>query len=626
MFRRRFVRRLFQILVDLGICAGAFVAAYLVRFEGATPSSMFEQMTTLGPYVVAIRILSIWIAGVYRIEWRYISLRDVQNFLLAAIPPTALIVGARLSLPEGLHPLKIPLGITALEFMFVLAGLLSARVTRRALFERVQAYGRDAAGAQPVLLIGGGRAGGIVAREIKDRADIGLKIVGFLDDDGLKRGQTIQGVTVLGTTAELPELVKSHKIAQVIITIANARSADIRRIVALCESANVRAQIVPSIHELVEGTVSVSRIRNVEVEDLLGREPVNLDTEAIGAVLCGRHIMVTGAGGSIGAEMCRQVCRFTPGCLVLIDHSENSLFEIERELRAKHPDLAIMARIADICDQTRMAAIFSATQPHVVIHAAAHKHVPMMEANPGEAVKNNFFGTRVLADLAFEHGVSSFVLISTDKAVNPVSVMGATKRLAEVYVQWLSERSRTRFITVRFGNVLGSVGSVVPIFKAQIARGGPVTVTDREMERYFMTIPEASQLVLQAASMGQGGEIYVLDMGEPMKIVTLAEELIRTSCLKPYEDIDIVFTGIRPGEKLFEEMALDGEGLAKTSHSKIYVGRFRPFVDEEVQSMIATLRELVGSSDAAQTKKAVMDTVATVDLKSGSSWRAAASS
>jgi len=341
----------------------------------------------------------------------------------------------------------------------------------------------------------------------------------------------------------------------------------------------------------------------VNIEDLLGREPVVLDTEALAHFLKGRVALVTGAGGSIGSELCRQICRFDPARVILVEQAENNLFHIDRLLRAEYPDLDVLPFVGDICDSKRMESIFASTKPGIVFHAAAHKHVPLMEANPGEAIKNNVFGTRKLADLADRHGVEKFVMVSTDKAVNPTSVMGVSKRVAEIYVQSFSHRSRTQFVTVRFGNVLGSAGSVVPVFREQIAKGGPITVTHPDMTRYFMTIPEACQLVMQAGAMGSGGEIFVLDMGEPVKIVDLARDLIRLSGLEPEQDLEIKFTGMRPGEKLFEEIAVDEEDVDKTKHPKIFVGRFRPYELEDVERGLVQLQRLSNSTDIVALKR-----------------------
>ncbi|MBZ0118155.1 MAG: polysaccharide biosynthesis protein, partial [Sandaracinaceae bacterium] len=463
------------------------------------------------------------------------------------------------------------------NFALTFLGVGGVRVLRRIVGEQLESRRtmKKAAGRElvPTMFVGAGAGGLLMTKEIAGRPDLGVKPVGFLDDDRDKVGTTVGGVPVVGTTERLPELCERYGAHQVLITMASAPGSTVRRISKLAEQAGLPVQIIPGLFEILDGRVNLSRIRPVAIEDLLRREPVQLDAEAIAADLRGRVVLVTGAGGSIGSEICRQVASYAPERLMLVERAENSLFHIHRELSASHPGVELVPLIADVGDAARMRALFAQHRPYSVFHAAAHKHVPMMEWNPGEAIKNNVFGTKLLADLADEHGANSFVMISTDKAVNPTSVMGASKRVAEMYVQALASKSDTRFVTVRFGNVLGSAGSVIPIFREQIAAGGPVTVTHPEMCRYFMTIPEACQLVLQAGTMGEGGEIFVLDMGEPVKIVDLARDLIRLSGFRPDEDIEIQFTGVRPGEKLFEELSLDAEHAGKTKHPKIFVGR-----------------------------------------------------
>jgi FlaA1/EpsC-like NDP-sugar epimerase len=414
---------------------------------------------------------------------------------------------------------------------------------------------------------------------------------------------------VLGTTNDLAEIAERKRIARVLITIANARGANIRRITELCRDARLDTKIIPGIYEIVGEKVNLSRIREVAIEDLLGREPVQLDEHVIGEALCSRVVLVTGAGGSIGSELCRQVCRFGPQRVLLVERFENALFEIHRELTEAFPTLQIDPCIADVTDATRMAQLFANYRPDIVFHAAAHKHVPMMEWNPGEAIKNNIGGTRVVADLSDQHGVQRFVLISTDKAVNPTSVMGATKRVAEIYLQALSSRSETKFVTVRFGNVLGSNGSVIPIFRSQIAKGGPVTVTHPDMKRFFMTIPEAAQLVLQAGAMGDGGEIFILDMGEPVRIVDLARDLVTLSGLRPDEDIEIKFSGVRPGEKLYEELASDAENADKTKHPKIFTGRIKTHAWDAVQIGVEALLDLASGHALDRVRAALRELV-----------------
>jgi FlaA1/EpsC-like NDP-sugar epimerase len=428
-------------------------------------------------------------------------------------------------------------------------------------------------------------------------------VKGFVDDDPSKQGSVIHGFPVLGTTEDLPRLVRDMGIAQVVITIARISRRDILRIIDVCHKVPVKLRIIPGLYQIIQGKVQVSRIRNVQIEDLLGREPVELDEAQVGGFLANRSVMVTGAGGSIGSELARQVARFRPSHLLLVERAEFALFEIDQELRRSFPELSILPLVADVGETARMRSIFESHRPHVVLHAAAHKHVPMMEANPAEAIKNNILGTRTLGELAGEVGVEAFVLISTDKAVRPTSVMGASKRVAELVVQDLGRKYRTRYVAVRFGNVIGSAGSVVPIFREQIRRGGPVTVTHPDMRRYFMTIPEAAQLVLQAGAMGEGGEIFILDMGEPVRILDLAVAMITLTGLKPFEEMDIVFTGLRPGEKLYEELELFGEDIAKTRHPKIFIGKLGSYSSDEVERALLRLAEFARGANNDEARR-----------------------
>jgi len=447
-----------------------------------------------------------------------------------------------------------------------------------------------------LLIVGAGNAGEALLREIT-RLKSGFKVVGFVDDDPHKRGTNIHGLPVMGRVDDLSRICKKFDVDEIAIAIPSATRSQLRRVIQVCEGTKLRFRTVPSITDIASGKLLVSQIRDVEINDLLGRDVVQLDLDQIGQFLRDKVILVTGAGGSIGSEMCRQVCHFQPNRLLLLEQAENPLFFIEGELRKGFPQVALQPVIADIIDRVRIEQIFEQYRPEVVIHAAAHKHVPLMEANPGEAVKNNVMGTMTIANAADRFGAGSFVMISTDKAVNPTSIMGSTKRIAEMYIQDLNTTSKTHFITVRFGNVLGSNGSVVPIFKKQIAEGGPVTVTDPEMKRYFMTIPEASQLVLEAAAMGAGGEIFVLDMGEPVKIVHLARELITLSGFRPDEDIEIVFTGLRPGEKLFEELSIQGEDMLPTRHPKIAIWKTIPTDRQALRNKIGGLLETAPTQD-----------------------------
>ncbi len=596
----RYFSRSVQIALDGAVLSIAFWLAFLFRFEVSIPPNYLRVALLSWPYAVVLQYGVLIVFGIPELSWRYLGLRETRRIGVAVLASGLIMVVARLLFAEvdsSFHVGALPLGVLGMNLCLSFVGLVGIRAARR-----VYGEAQDRKQINPhkdlvrVLLIGAGGAGVLVAREISGRPDLGLEPVGFLDDDHRKLGMRIGGLPVLGTTAQLREIAQRQHVKRVLITIANAPGVEIRRITLACREAELETKIIPGIYEIVDDRVNLSRIRAVAIEDLLGREPVQLDETVIGAAVRDTVVMVTGAGGSIGSELCRQVCRYAPKRLVLVERFENALFEIHRELLLAYPDLAITPRIADVCDAPRMLQIFDEDRPAMVFHAAAHKHVPMMEANPGEAIKNNVGGTRAVADLADRFGVNRFVLVSTDKAVNPTSVMGATKRIAEIYTQALAQRSKTHFITVRFGNVLGSNGSVIPIFKEQIARGGPVKVTHPDMQRYFMTIPEASQLVLQAGAMGKGGEIFILDMGKPVKIVDLANDLIALSGFAR-DDIAIEFTGLRPGEKLFEELATNGEHADKTAHPKIFVGRVRPTAWDEALRGIDQLIELSRRSE-----------------------------
>jgi FlaA1/EpsC-like NDP-sugar epimerase len=603
---KRIATRLMQHTTDLAVLSLALWLAFLLRFDWTYSWYWAKQAAILWPYVVGLQFVVLVAAGVTRLAWRYVSLRDARRITGAIAVSSALLLGLRIGVPNltqipHARYLMIPIGVICIDFALALLGIAGVRGLRRALAEWSDARRRrhDSAPRVATILIGAGRAGVMVAREIEERPDLGIAPVGFVDDDRLKVGTMIHGLSVLGTTADLARIRRKTSARQALIAIASARGADIRRIVGACEQAELPAKIIPGMYEILDGRVNLSRIRDVSIEDLLGRDPVSLDTELLVQFIRDKRVLVTGAGGSIGSELCRQIARLRPACLVLVERAEFHLFTIHHEMTGEFPNLDVRPRLCDVCDTKRLDAVFDLDAPHVVFHAAAHKHVPMMEWNPGEAIKNNVFGTMKVADAADRHGAEAFVLISTDKAVNPTSVMGATKRVAEMYLQALSSRTVTKLVAVRFGNVLGSAGSVIPTFKAQIAAGGPLTVTHPQMKRYFMTIPEASQLVLQAAAMGRGGEIYVLDMGEPVRIADLARDLIKLSGLEPDEDIRIEYTGIRPGEKLFEEIGFDAEKMEKTRHPKIFVGRLASVGPARMQEATDLLSALTGSNDVA---------------------------
>ena len=604
-FSRAFVRQV-QIALDFTVLAAAFVLAYALRFDFSWRSADARACWTQLPLVVLVQFLALISAGVYRFIWRYVGIREGRAFLRAALGSAAVLAAIRFLAPERLALFRVPVSVIVTSSAFAFGGVLALRVLRRVAYERSR-HAEDRR-AQPagekhsVLLVGAGQAGVLAAREIAGRGDIDLDVKGFVDDDVRKVGAEIHGIRVLGTTRDIPRLVQQHGVGQVVITIARIRRSEILRLLDLCRSIPVKVRIIPGLYEVLQGKVKVTRIRDVEIEDLLGRERVQLDEGQIGEFLRARTVMVTGAGGSIGSELVRQIARYRPSRILLVERAEFALFSIEREAARVFPDVSVVPLIADVVDEPRLRAIFSEYRPEVVLHAAAHKHVPMMESNPAEAIKNNVGGTRIVGELAGEFGVEAFVLISTDKAVRPTSVMGASKRIAELVVQDLAKRYATRFLAVRFGNVMGSVGSVIPIFREQIRRGGPVTVTHPEMKRYFMTIPEATQLVLQAGAMGGGGEIFVLDMGEPVRILDIAEQMIALTGLTPYEDMDIVFTGLRPGEKLFEELEMTDEKMEKTRHPRIFIGRLASWPAEVVARSVVELERLAreGRGDAVR--------------------------
>lgn len=609
----RLKNRTTQLIIDVVALTLAFLMATLVRFDWRVPPAMLQSLLTVLPYVVLLQYACLWAFGVTRYSWRFISLRDAVRILGAVASASAILVILRLLSPSLVDSFPIarygivPLGVLLGDFVLSFLGLTGVRAFRRLVGERLASkeHGRlvgDNDRREPTLLVGAGQGGVLVAQELQRRPDLGMRPVAFVDDDPVKQGAVIHGIAVMGTTADLQRLAERFDAKQALITISNAPGTAIRRVTQQCSEAGLKAKIVPGTYQIVGGRVNLSRIREVAIDDLLRREQVRLDSKIVADLVHDQAVLVTGAGGSIGAELCRQVASYGPSKLVLVERSENALFEIHSELVRRFGDVTTFPCVADVTDVPRITQVFREQRPTIVFHAAAHKHVPMMEWNTTEAVKNNIIGTQIVADLADRMEVHRFVMISTDKAVNPTSVMGATKRAAELYVQALSKNSATNFATVRFGNVLGSAGSVIPIFQRQIQGGGPVTVTHPEMTRYFMTIPEAVQLVMQAAALSRGGETFILDMGSPVRILDLAHDLIRLSGLEPDKDIEIQFTGIRPGEKLFEELSTSSEGLQRTKHPKIFTGSYASPNLSELRAQLDSLPVLCneGSSDAVR--------------------------
>ena len=583
--RQGIIRRFLAFAHDVAAAAIAWLAAFWLRFNLDIPPEFQQLMLVRLPWVVVIYAALFWALGLYRGLWRFASLPDLQRILIAvgigALAVPALFGIVRIGFPA---PRSVYL-LTPLVLLVIMAG---SRLAYRAWKEGHFGSVVTKPGAQPVIVLGAGAAAALLLKELA--ANPAWRVVGLLDDDPRKQGAELLGEKVLGPISRVADIAHRHGVTQAIMAMPGASHAARKRALDLCGRNGMSVMTVPAIADIVSGKVSVSALRAVELDDLLGRDSVHLDDAGLHAFLDGRTVLVTGAGGSIGAELCRQIARFAPARIVLLESSELALYSIAQEFRDRPGSPEIATVIGDAKDARRVGEIFERYRPQVVFHAAAYKHVPLMEEdNAFQAVLNNVLSTVVVARAASRSGTQKFVLVSTDKAVNPANVMGASKRLAEIVCQALQQGSATQFVIVRFGNVLGSTGSVVPRFREQVARGGPLTVTHPEMQRYFMSIPEASQLVMQAAMMGRGGEIYVLDMGEPVKITDLARELIRLSGLTE-QDIRIEFTGLRPGEKLYEEPLADAETTLPTPHPKLRVARARaPEKADFVEELLAWL-------------------------------------
>lgn len=563
------------LLIDLVLIPIAAAGAFALRLDAAGMQDCGPALLLFTAVALPVKPLIFRWFGLYGRFWRYASVDELVIVVAATLGSTLAVGTLVLGLAAPLGHIAIPRSIPFIDGLLTLCLVGGVRFAVR-LAEQRQQHGqrqRQFKARKRVLIVGAGDAGALIAKEMRTNSQLGLIPVGFVDDDERKQGMRIHGRLVLGNRGQLPQLVRAHQVDEVIIAIPTAPGSTIRAILDVCRQANVPARTIPGLYDILSGQVSVSQIRQVDIQDLLRRDPVRTDTSAIGGMLCGRRVLVTGAGGSIGSELCRQIALRDPARLILLGHGEHSIFGISNELWRRWPALSAVPVIADIRDADRLRRVFAEQQPDIVFHAAAHKHVPLMERSAAEAVTNNVQGTAYLLRQCEAHQVTRLVLISTDKAVNPTSVMGATKRVAELLVQEAAHQSSQAYVAVRFGNVLDSRGSVVPTFREQIARGGPITVTHPEVRRYFMTIPEAVQLVLQAAALGQGGEVFLLDMGEPIRIVDLARDLVELSGLRVGEDIEIVYTGLRPGEKLYEKLFITGEEYTPTRHDKVFISR-----------------------------------------------------
>ncbi len=605
---------------DLVAIALAWLGAYWLRFNmGYVPHVFWRQGLRLLPVILVVQGLVFWSMGLYRGLWRFASVPDLLRIFKAIVAGTVasafiLFLGERLEF--------VPRSAFVLDGMLLTLLLGGPRFFYRFFKDRglYQASGKKA------LIAGAGRAGEMLVRDLLRDSGVGFRPVAFVDDNPRRIGQEIHGVPVVADCGQLPQVAARLEVDIVFIAVTEAKASHMRRLVELCERSGRPFRILPGLQSLVDGQVTVRELREVRIEDLLGREPVLLYQDEIASGIGGKAVLVSGAGGSIGSELCRQIARLGPRRLILLEHSEFNLYNIELELRRDYPHLALLPVLGDVRDAVLVDRVLGRERPDIIFHAAAYKHVPMLEGQGRAAVLNNVFGTETLAAAADRHGCGVFLLISTDKAVNPSNIMGATKRAAEILCQQMNGRSRTRFLTVRFGNVLGSAGSVIPLFKAQIASGGPVTVTHRDITRYFMTIPEACGLILQSSVIGKGGEIFVLDMGEPVRIGYLAEQLILLSGKRPGQDIEIVYSGLRPGEKLYEELFYADEALLATTHPKIRVTPGTCADPTRFVQGLERLRLLCARDDEQELAEALRDTIGCAQPSSGESARLATSS
>lgn len=579
---------LFLVVLDIlsAVISGLLAVSIYYDFEMTSP--YFALMIYQIPIFIVILVVMMKILSLYHRVWRYAGLKELIALTFGSFASIGIWYGyARI-----MH-LDMPRSIYIIMFLLLTTSMGVVRLSsrfRHMVWNKTHHVGLDPARDwHKILIVGAGDAGAMIAREIEQFHIDNRKVVGFIDDNPSKNKCVLYGIKILGNRDEIQRVVDEKDVDEIIIAIPSADAKERREIVQICQKTKVKTKILPGLFELINGDVSLKDLRDIDIEDLLGREPVKLDDTAINAHTEGKICLITGAGGSIGSEICRQLIKTKPKKLLLLGKGENSIYLIHQELKRKYPEVNLRPIIADVKDRARIRTILEKYKPDVVFHAAAHKHVPLMEYQPIEAVKNNVYGTKVLTEEVDRIGCESFVMISTDKAVNPTSVMGCTKRVAEMLVQSMNARSKTRFVVVRFGNVLGSRGSVVPLFKKQVAQGGPLTVTHKDMKRYFMTIPEASRLVLQAGAMAEGGEVFVLDMGEPVYISDLAKSIITLSGLEPGVDIEIKYTGLRPGEKLFEELLSAEDGTEETKHKKIFTARIKETTKEQMDAYVELL-------------------------------------
>ena len=587
-----------QVLFDIVWVYFSYWIALMLRFDGKVPWWEFEYFQIQIPWATCICLVVFFLCRFYTTMWQFASLDElIQIFFGVSISCVLIAVMGFTMASPVFHTNRLPIPVYlmgwALMFLFVGGSRFSIRLWHRRKRRLSQ---QDSEEFHRVMVVGAGEMGSMVIKDMKTAPESkGIPVVA-IDDDKSKRGTRIHGVKVAGGRESIPRMAGRYNVDQIVLAIASAKKEDRQDILSICAKTGCKLKTVPALYEILEGDMEHPAVRDVDILDLLGRDEVDLNVEEISGYLKNKTVLVTGGGGSIGSELCRQIAHFHPKRLIIFDIYENNAYDLQNELLMKFPNLNLEVLIGSVRDRARVEHVFEVCRPDVVFHAAAHKHVPLMELSPGEAVKNNVFGTLNVAQACDKYGVKRMVMISTDKAVNPTNIMGATKRICELIIQYCSRHSKnTDYMAVRFGNVLGSNGSVIPLFKRQIAAGGPVTVTHPDIIRYFMTIPEAARLVIQAGGMAHGGEIFILDMGEPVKIVDLARNLIRLSGLEPDVDIKIKYTGLRPGEKLYEELLLDSEGgCQKTSHQLIYIGKPIPFDEETFLADLESLRKVAG--------------------------------
>lgn len=576
------------VLVNLSIIVGLFLRFSLDETYLKIPQDDMNKYLSTAVIITVIFIAVFYFFKLYTSLWRYASVRELISIFAAASIATIICYIYGL-----VFNIQMPRSIYIISWMLVMLLVGGVRFSYRIFWVSYFWNKKGSAVIRNVLVVGAGAAGARIIKEMQQNKELGYYPIGIVDDNKYKHGKFINNVRVMGGRDDIERIVRHRRIDEIVIAMPSVPQYKKNEIINICKNVKCKVRILPGINDMYDGISSISRLRDIDIEDLLGREPVKLDMENIEQYIRGKSILVTGGGGSIGSELCRQIVRFNPRTLIIFDIYENNAYDLQNELKFLYPELDLRVLIGSVRDRQRLEDVFSEYRPNVIFHAAAHKHVPLMEVNPGEAIKNNVFGTLNTVLCADKYGVERFVLISTDKAVNPTNVMGATKRICEMIIQAIDKHSKTGFVAVRFGNVLGSNGSIIPLWKKQIEKGGPVTVTHPEINRFFMTIPEAAQLVIQAGIMARGGEIFVLDMGTPVKIADFARDVIRLSGFEPDRDIKIVFIGLRPGEKLYEEVLMAEEGLKRTAHEKIFVGTLSDIDYDTLLKEIDSLENIV---------------------------------